>query len=448
MQIVLYSFSKRENSTKRPDGGVAVNGNLRANSGILSPSIEFTTGNPAAYNYAYIPDWNRFYWISEWTYTGGLWLASMRVDPLASWRDEIGASTQYIIRSAADYNGSIIDGLYPGTGKVITQYDEVESPWNATDPSYIVGVIGKSDNGAVTYYNMNAEQFKELGKLMLDEEYWGTDLEAVTIAEIKTNFNPIQYITSVTAVPFEASGFSSPTIAFGWWELGISAGIAAGERDFLFTLPLRKHPQSATRGSYLNTAGYTANTCYVPGFGSFPINADEVEDTSLLYIQVTYDPKSSKAKMYCRKTAGGAILYSTSAFFGAPVQIAQIGLQPFGELAPYAGIIGSVVSTLKGDIGGVFNSITDGISNAMPQLITSGSNGSLAEFFQSPQIVAFFREVVDEDNEDRGRPLCERRQISTLPGYMTVADGDISLPATAEENSAIKSYMEGGFFFE
>lgn len=448
MQIVLYSFSKRENSTKRPDSGTTVNGNLRADSGILSPAIEFATGNPAAYNYAYIPDWNRYYWITEWTYTGGLWLASMRVDALASWRDRIGDSTQYVVRSSAASNGAIIDGLYPGTSDVEVVFDETESPWDASAPSYMVGIIGKSANGAVTYYNMTAAQFAELGRLMLDEEYWSTNLEAVTISELKTNFNPIQYITSVTAVPFAASGFASDTIAFGWWDLALSAGIAPGERDFLFTLPIRKHPQSAARGSFLNASRYTSYMCHVPGFGSFPINADDVVDMSVVFIQVAYDPKSSTAKMYCRKTAGGAILYSSNAFFGAPVQIAQLGMQPLGELAPVLGIAGAVASTLTGNIGGIVGSINDGAAASMPQLVTSGINGSLCEFFHNPQIVATFRKIVDEDNEDRGRPLCERRQISTLPGYLVVADGDIALPATAEENSAIKSYMEGGFFFE
>lgn len=453
MQVILYTFSKRENSTKRPtDAGAPYTGNLLESCSILKPSIGFnfgSTGNgPGAYNYAHIPEWNRYYWIDTWTWNAGLWYASMSVDALATWRDDIGASTQYVVRSSARFNGDIVDGLYPGTAAVVTQYDNIESPWNPADLSYMVGIIGKSGNGAVTYYNMTPEQFTQLGQLMMDETYWSESLETVTVAELKTQFNPIQYISSIVAVPFPASGFSISPIPFGWWDLELSAGLSSGERNFLFYMPLRKHPQASSRGSYLNSAQYTQYNCYVPGFGYFPLDPDEVRDVEQVAIEVSYDPKSSKARLYCRKSAGGAILYTSSAVFGATVQLAQIGLKQTAELEAGLGFVSAISKAFQGDFLGATSAINDATQATMPQLATQGSNGSLSDFWQPPQIISTFRPVVSEDNEDRGRPLCERVQISTLPGYIVVADGDISLPATAEENRAVKSYMEGGFFYE
>ena len=72
LEIKLYTFGKRENSTARPDGGVSFQARIWDGVGILSPQIVFSfqdnTTNPTAYNYAYIPDFNRYYFIRDWQY--------------------------------------------------------------------------------------------------------------------------------------------------------------------------------------------------------------------------------------------------------------------------------------------------------------------------------------------------------------------------------------------
>ena len=62
--------------------------------------------------------------------------------------------------------------------------------------------------------------------------------------------------------------------------------------------------------------------------------------------------------------------------------------------------------------------------------------------------VSEFLEVVDDDLAQRGRPLCQKVQISSLSGYILVSDPDIAISGTAEENDEIKSYMASGFYYE
>ena len=81
-------------------------------------------------------------------------------------------------------------------------------------------------------------------------------------------------------------------------------------------------------------------------------------------------------------------------------------------------------------------------------LETGGTNGSKACLGIKPRLFAEFNYVVDDDNDNRGRPLMERRRIGDIPGYILCADADISIAGTAVENSAIKQYMTSGFFFE
>ena len=59
-----------------------------------------------------------------------------------------------------------------------------------------------------------------------------------------------------------------------------------------------------------------------------------------------------------------------------------------------------------------------------------------------------FYSIADEDNEDRGRPYCKKVELSTLPGYQVIADPDLAIAGTSEENRMVKGYLEAGYFYE
>ena len=94
--VNLYTLSKRDNSTKRPTGnGTQFSCIIKSGSGILHPTISLDLGktnDPSQYNYAYIPDFDRYYFIEEWYFDRALWTASLKVDVLATYKTEIGNS--------------------------------------------------------------------------------------------------------------------------------------------------------------------------------------------------------------------------------------------------------------------------------------------------------------------------------------------------------------------
>ena len=98
MNIVLYKFNKRDNSTKRPGNGKTVSGRLNNSSSIMSPSISFTS-NFHSYNYAYIGEFGRYYYISDITCLQGKNVQfDCKVDVLMSFQKSIYESTQYVER--------------------------------------------------------------------------------------------------------------------------------------------------------------------------------------------------------------------------------------------------------------------------------------------------------------------------------------------------------------
>ena len=66
----------------------------------------------------------------------------------------------------------------------------------------------------------------------------------------------------------------------------------------------------------------------------------------------------------------------------------------------------------------------------------------------APYMVARFKIIADDNNEDHGRPLCQRVRLFSIPGFIMVDDPDLALTATATEIDSVKSYMKNGFFLE
>ena len=63
--VKLYTFSKRDNSTKRPlsTAGTEFSCVLKSGSGIMRPALAFDFGianDPSNYNYAYIAAFDRY----------------------------------------------------------------------------------------------------------------------------------------------------------------------------------------------------------------------------------------------------------------------------------------------------------------------------------------------------------------------------------------------------
>ena len=144
--VNFYNFSKRENSTKRPAGnGNQFSCNIKMPSGVLNPVIELsTTTNMTQYNYCKIAHFqDRYYFVSDWVSDHGLWIAHLKVDVLATYKTDILASTQYVLRSASKSNLTIPDAIYPVSTQKTLVNTSVRNPMKINpltqDFDYILG---------------------------------------------------------------------------------------------------------------------------------------------------------------------------------------------------------------------------------------------------------------------------------------------------------------------
>jgi hypothetical protein len=466
LKATFYVFPKRTNSTKRPSSGTDYNIEVKAPCNIINPEIKIASNaNPTGYNYCCIPTWGRYYWVKNWTYSNSLWTASLVVDALASYRDQIGSSTEYVLRSSAQYDSSISDSLYPAKATVQSVTNAFQGGFAETisEGFFVIGFIAKAPNsiGAVTYVVMSPGNAKKLSsKLLTDVSYLSIDNAEISDSLTKILFNPYQYIVSCNYFPFDIAELTAhlplvSSVDVGWWSVDVPCWILGEDNNNLtksVSVGIPKHPQAASRGGYCNASPYTDYTIFLQPFGVIPLDASKLWGAATLSIQYTVDlfTGDSILRMF---TDTNQLVHETTAKLGVPIQLSNItfdvpsggGLLQTGIAAAFGGLQAALT-------GGSFSDVGNGILNAAQatnaDVASKGATGSTIAFDSVPYMVARFKILVDDNNEDHGRPLCKRVQLSTIPGFIMVDDPDIALNATAAEIDSVKSYMKNGFFYE
>lgn len=486
-------FEKRTNSTKRPssnDTAYTINGYLREPCSLLNPTISFKSF-PAnitlqAYNYCYILAYSRYYFVKDWTWIEGLWQCELSIDVLATYKTVIGTETHYILRhdSTTDYNGLIADAIYPATNAFTTENTATDDdPFRdiftegVAGGVYIVGIISGNEGqsghhydsvGAVTYYALTSGDFDKLKSTLFGTE----NLEIMNIIDsqgqpttdmspdiMKTLYNPYQYIASCMWFPFNANMIDDKTsvnkIPIGWWEYELTAWrLTAQILTFTDRVSLPVHPQSATRGAYLNYAPYTRRTL-LGRFGDIPIDLSYFRNSSELGLEYYVDLINGQCRVFISYVENNYFRRYTSREFllGVPIQLAQVGVD-------YMGVAVNTIDTVNNTAESMFSlnpfkavsSLAHGVYNTiqscMPQLETGGSNGSFVSAYTATRLLSQFFIIVDEDIRHLGRPLYSTRQINTLSGYVLCADGEISISCLDDERKMISDFLTSGFFWE
>ena len=84
---------------------ISLLGTLKTETSIIRPEIFIEMENPSGYNYAYIPEFNRYYFINDITSVNNdLWRISMNVDVLESFKDEILSQNCIVEKSTVDFD--------------------------------------------------------------------------------------------------------------------------------------------------------------------------------------------------------------------------------------------------------------------------------------------------------------------------------------------------------
>ena len=116
MNIMLYSNASEINAVdKKLTELTTLTGTLREQSSIIDPIITISDIDNyiGQMNYAYIPQFNRYYFITNIeSVRKNLWKVSFHVDVLYTYRESIRANSAIIERNENEYDLKLNDGLF------------------------------------------------------------------------------------------------------------------------------------------------------------------------------------------------------------------------------------------------------------------------------------------------------------------------------------------------
>lgn len=466
MEIQLYTIVKDRNSTALPVGGAEIlTGTLRAPTSVTAPVIEIERRGLPNYNYAYIPDFRRFYWIDSCTaVTDSLFALHMSVDVLATYKSYIGISSQYVLRSASQFDGNITDTMYP-TANAWYESRTDEASIIDNDYSKMQWCVGIKGTGATKFYIFNHLGIASFFSYLLSPQSSGYTKQALTALGIGNNseaavvVDPLQYITSVVALPMEiydVTDFDDVSIKIGNVTHTAEECVAVDYTtihvgSWQWVPPA--HPDAAERGAYLNNAPYAEYYLFIPGFGKIDIDPSYIAGRGCVDISFDVDPRSGDTQLLIEAGTAGIISRVTTTL-GVPVELSQViakGTSALTQTANVAGLAGQLLSgNITGAIASGASAIQTALNNRIPSANSVGNNGSFAGVAgDEMQFIARFARPVDENYSHLGRPLCKTRYINQLSGYIMCSNAHFSAPnALADEVTQVEAYMNGGFFYE
>ena len=116
MTITLYKnqSDKRYINKTLADAKTLTSCRIYEDNSISTPSIRIETDSviPSGYNYAYIPDFGRYYYITDIEVANGYIIVSLSVDVLMTYKSDILSSEVIVGRQESQFNTYLADDKF------------------------------------------------------------------------------------------------------------------------------------------------------------------------------------------------------------------------------------------------------------------------------------------------------------------------------------------------
>ena len=470
ISVTFYSnFNKRGNSTKQPAGGNTLNCELRdSGSTVLNPNLEVRGVSAFAYNYMYIPEFRRYYYIDtyQWNAEEGFWVISGVSDALASAKEQIVASSQFVLRgdNLSQNDISVIDGLAIPRSRVTSRYT-----YDIVGGDYPFPPVASGFGAQTVIVNVAGEGFFCLSgaqyNLMIAAFFGYADPQGtqwITQDVARQIVNPSSHFISQTAFPFNFSviradiGGAALNPKVGFWHLDGSNGnpavtaytVVSTWKEYGGTVAVGYHPQSGGDNThYLNNPPYVNYSLYIGGLGLIGLDNSKIQAGETLYIRLNVDFAGGGARVKVINSSGQIVGYATGE---CGYNVAMISRKS-------ADAIGVVQNALVGGIvGGVGGALISGIGSAISQIggsgsaIVHGSTGGCGGWqdFTSSRMQAEYKSVINPNINKEGYPICKTLTLSAFTGYVQCRNASVQTHLTREETLQIENALNGGVYIE
>lgn len=413
MKIRFYTdFKKMNNSTKKPKDdqlpSITYDGWFKEATSINTPvmQIDITPKTtPLDFVYCYIEDLGKYYFVQDIvSRTNKIWDYYLVEDCLATWRDKILNSSQYVIRSLmTKTDKSFVDDQMVLSADY--EYHDVKidgfiDTSTVTDGCFCLGIqkdgaeSGAFVAGSVSYYILSPASLQQFINALISLDLSG-DTGLSKMATFSA-VNPIQYIVSCVWLPFTLNkiiaqtGNGAESIGVLDWNSGVNGyrvknTAIYSDRGYVLVSDIPKHPQKAGYGRWVDVqASQYALT--LRGYGQIGLDpiitgaCDQIIGDQ--YIDVTSG--ASVLKVYGKWTSNNYTQFQSqmNAQLGVSIQLSQIQKDIYAT----ATIMGSSVPVAMIDAVGGTQALTGAISNIAQSLDNAMSASTGSGISSIPQV--------------------------------------------------------------
>lgn len=145
MNITLYTNSDDPLvANKTLTGGASITGTFRATADVLRPTFTVSASSVlSTHNYAYIPDFGRYYYITAKRFiTSDLLELSLYVDVRRTFQLELKLNSGVVSRNKDNYDMYLPDGMIPvGAHKTTNVYKFADTPFKGGNDNRVVMLV-------------------------------------------------------------------------------------------------------------------------------------------------------------------------------------------------------------------------------------------------------------------------------------------------------------------
>ena len=467
MNIYLYSFSKRKNSTAVPSGdGTTVSCVLKEATSYKNPSFLLQDKPDRSVNYVKWED--AYYWINDITYeTNNLWRISCSMDILGTYRSEISA-TRCFIEYGSGGNSRLVD---PRLAKCVNASETSATaalPASLIDQygCVIANVTGLNCSGPVGFIGGTLAA-SALREVLNDAYNWydqvsGFDVSSVesaikSLGNIAFSGSAADNLHNAYWVPMLPTFGSSRNLFLGLYDTGLTCYLLNVAETFGTgaTISVPKAPNVYQRNSQ-----YSDYNLYIPFIGNVSLSADILADEASLTLEFSCAPVTGDFTCLVR-TASGKVLgtYGTTLRMEIPLSSAGVSAGNLANtISSAAGAIRAGASA-GAEIGGVVGGVVGGVAGATGALMgiegstsSIGGLGSIASWNLS-QLIKLTCSYWDYSDSYSnlspiiGNPLFKVDTISNHT-YVKTGAGSVSSGAYGSSINEINSLLSGGVYIE
>lgn len=465
----FWSFSKRKNSTKIPSGdGYAFTYAIKDVTSVLSPTLEIHDANVLPYNYCYLQQFGRYYWVRDKRSIAlNTYEIDLEVDVPGSWGAATYGQSVMAQMSAAYYDDELDDDRVQPV-EIITPVVHASKTLEVFPATYSIEtlfslVTGSSGNFGgldIFTYLDSVGNVLDIIDVLFDPVKWKQVVNSV----LKND--PLQVIRGMWAVPFDVAQCHGVQTVTRTLTLGLaqSESVTGAALDGPFVI---RHQDDLalplpTVQDFRFSDRFVKYYCNIPFIGVVSIPVSLVKSSGSLHFEYAADAVSGmfSITLYC----GGVCLGTWSTNLKSEFSLASQGSLAAGATsgaitgAGAVGLAGAATGGWKAALIGAIAGAAAGAfrgSMVTPDVQSiSSASGSLAPAARYTRDLEVYLYESDENVDPAtfaatvGRPTQKVVSLAAGIGYIQAANASVSFDGYQPEIDAMNALLNGGVYYE